>query len=182
MNFINILKKQNGDGVLRKSNILGNGWSLAECIHTFNSIKELLTDKDPFFRDDYSTEVSKVIRIIRDKTKTFGDCAEFFSSYPEQRKQTLQHLYTFDESLFNKLRESRAFQNKWKGDKHGERDELYNKFIESMNKTIDDIESTTNAEFGYCEKCKKYLDKEQKKKYPDLEKIDQSFWDYTEWS
>ncbi len=182
MSFISILKKQKDNGVLRKSNIFGNGWGLAECVNTYNSIKELLTDKDPFFRADYSTEVSHVIRIIHDKTKTFGACAEFFRDYPEQRKQTLQHLSTFDVSLFNKLREPFAFQNKWQSEKHDERDQLYNKFIESVNKTIENIESTTNAEFGYCEKCKKYLDKDQKKKYPDLEKINESFWDYTKWS
>ncbi len=181
MSFISILKKQKDNGVLRKSNIFGNGWGLAECVNTYNSIKELLTDKDPFFRADYSTEVSHVIRIIHDKTKTFGACAEFFRDYPEQRKQTLQHLSTFDVSLFNKLREPFAFQNK-SPTKHDERDQLYNKFIESVNKTIENIESTTNAEFGYCEKCKKYLDKDQKKKYPDLEKINESFWDYTKWS
>ena len=182
MNFINILKKQNDNGVLRKSTILGNNSHLGECIDIISGIKELLTDKDPFFRTDYNTEISHIIRLIRDHTKTFGDSAEFFINYPEQRKQTLQHLYTFDETLFNKLREPFAFQNKWSRSKHDERDQLYNEFIKSVNKTIENIESTTHPEFGYCEKCKKYLDRKQKKKYPDLKKIDESFWDYTNWS
>ena len=45
MNFIIILKKQNDNGVLRKSNIFGNGGGLVECVNTYNSIKELLTNK-----------------------------------------------------------------------------------------------------------------------------------------
>jgi len=181
MNFINIFKKQNDNGVLRKSTILGNNSHLGECVDIISGIKELLTDKDPFFRDDYNTEVNHIVRLIRDHTKTFGGSAEFFINYPDQAKQTLQHLYTFDETLFNKLRESFVFQ-KLHSTKHDERTQLYNKFIESVNKTIENIESATRPEFGYCEKCKKYLDRNQKKKYPDLEKIDESFWDYTNWS
>jgi len=181
MNFINILKKQNDNGVLRKSNIFGNSRGLAECVNIFNNIKELFTDKDPFFRADYNTEVNHIIRLIRDKTKTFGACAEFFRDYPEQRKQTLQHLYTFDESLFNKLKESFVFQYN-SPTKHDEREQLYNKFIDAVNKTIENIESSTKPEFGYCDTCKDYLDRKQKKKYLDLKKINESFWDYTNWS
>ena len=181
MNFINILKKQNDNGI-RKPTILDGVSSIrSSFVCGLQTIKEWESSEKSFFRADYNTEVSNVIRLIRDKTKTFGACAEFFENYPEQRRQTLQHLYTFDESLYNKLRESFVFQYN-SPTKHDERNQLYNKFIESVNKTIENIESSTKPEFGYCEKCKKYLDKDQKKNYPDLKRIDEGFWDYTNWS
>lgn len=100
--------------------------------------------------------------------------------HPERTKQVFQHIYTFDKSTFDKLKESFHIHNLSHTDSNPE-EEAYYKFHLKVKDQINNIVTSTRPEFGYCTECEEFLNKKQRKKYPKLKDIDDIFWDSSKW-
>ena len=133
-----------------------------------------------FFRSGYITEVNNVIRIITTEWVSLGALIILWRKHPERTKQVLQHIYTFDKAYFDKLKASFHIHNTKPTDSNPE-ENMYTQFLSEIKDEIKNIVTSTKPEFGYCTDCKEFLDKHQKKKYPNLKDVNDSFLDWTKW-
>lgn len=174
--FISKLKNIKFNGVLRTPRILDSYcrntyWAL------FSLEKDLLGQRT-FFRADYAKEVENIIKIINN-ANGFGDFAELLGKNPTRTKEVIQHIYTVNQSLYEKFKESFHIQNT-SPTNHGERNKIYEEYWAKMHIEIEKI-STLKPEFGCCTACWNYLDRNQKKKFKNLKDVDESFWNPSTW-
>ena len=159
----------------------GLGGFIAASIGTWLIWKTKQQDKSHFSRQDYTDEVGKIKQTISFWSDDFGRIEEYLRGHGYQAIRMLEHLYTIDENIFNKLKESISFQNKWQSQKHDERDKIFKEYREMLsNKTLE-MQNDVKPEFGACKECWRFLDKDQKKKYAKLNDKSDDFWDWTKW-
>ena len=139
-----------------------------------------LQEQRHFVSEQYAKEVDDIAEIIIGWTNSFGGFADFLGFQPKRTKEVFQHIYSFDKSLFDKLKESIHIQNTSAGSHKPAREEVYYQFYYSIKRKIDSM-STSRPEFGYCNGCKDWLDKKQRRRYPNLKDIDDNFWDSSKW-
>ena len=139
-----------------------------------------LQEQRHFLSGQYAKEVKDIANIIIKWTNSFGGYADFLRIQPDRTKEVFQHIYTFDKSLFDKLKESIHIQNMSAGSHKPAREEIYYQFWIGIKGQIDGM-PTSRPEFGYCIGCKDWLDKKQRSKYPNLKDIDDNFWDSSKW-
>lgn len=176
--FISKLKTKLFDGIFRSNIHSKFWWCYCSWYWYLVDLENEATGQSPFFRDDYANEVIRVEQIISNINNGVGHVLSFLNDHPELGKQVLQHIYTFDQNSFNKLKESISFA---RANKQEKRDKSFEEFYVKMRTKCNELEYETKPEFGACKECWKYLDAHQKKKYNHLNRMDDNFWDCTEW-
>ncbi|GEM_PF-4397378 len=130
--------------------------------------KTKLQEQKHFLSDKYAKEVEDITEIIIKWTASFGGYTDFLRVQPKRTKEVFQHIYTFDKSFFDKLKESIHIQNTSTGIHQPAREEVYYQFWAGMKGKIDGM-STSRPEFGYCDDCKDWLDKKQRRRCPNIQ-------------
>lgn len=174
--FIRKLPDQILNVILRTPRILDS--SCRNTYRTLSSMEKDILGQRSFFRDQYARELVDVIKIIKN-ANGFGDFSELLGKNPKRAKEVMQHIYTFNQSFFDKFKESFHIQNTTPSD-HTKRNTIYEEYHKNMTDEISKI-STLKPDFGYCDACENYLDRKQKKNNPKINELNDDFWDYTKW-
>ena len=190
MNFINILKKQNGNGI-RKSNILDSISNIrSSFVSGLQTIKEWDSPEKTFFRDDYSREVNYILNKIP-KNLAYNDYSNwfgFFLNNPNIIRRIFQHLYTYDNSheIYNHIKKSLSLYNqrhnaKNEDENKKEREKELYKFVEKIMRLKHELMDQIDPNFGACEECLKIKWSNKVRNHKKTIEDNPKLWDWTKW-